>query len=63
MVLVEKHILESMLLLFIRGSIVCVCVGGGGGQGVRPDHLENHKAIGFLINTGPYHIVHNHMAT
>ena len=27
--------------------------GGGGGQGVqtRPP-LENHKAIGFLINTG-----------
>ena len=25
--------------------------GGGGGRG--PDPLENHKAIGFFINTGP----------
>ena len=34
---------------------------GGGGQGVRTP-LENHKNIGFLINTGPDSLK-NHKAT
>ena len=33
---------------------VCVCVWGGGEQGVRtPPPLKNQKDIGFLSNTGP----------
>ena len=27
--------------------------GGTGGPYAPPPHLENHKAIGFLSNTGP----------
>ena len=44
--------------------IICGSRGGGGGaQGVgTPPPLENHKAIGFLINTGLVPM-ENHKAT
>ena len=36
--------------------------GGGGGRGSGPPPLENHKAIGFVSNTGLGRL-ENHKAT
>ena len=41
---------------------VCVCVGGGGGGGGGGGRGRNHKAIGFLSNTG-LHPLENHKTT
>ena len=43
-------------------AVMCGSRGGGGGQGVRTPPLKNHKAIGFLSNTGPDPLK-NHKAT
>ena len=40
----------------------CPCTDPEGGQGSGPPPLENHKAIGLLINTGP-DPMENHKAT